>query len=494
MKKAIVIGAGLGGLSCAIRLAHAGFAVTVLEQQSSAGGKLQRIQSGQYVFDRGPSTITMPAAFEQLFRSVGRQMDDYIKMYPLLQGTSNYFADGNKVIFNSDAAEMEEQIAAYSSEDARQYRAFMSESASLYQLAERHFMNRLLVSWQDKLHPSLLAALWRVKPFQTLDQLLRKYFRHPHTLAMFGRFATYVGSNPAKAPAIFAMLPHLEIVRGTYGISGGTYSLVQGLVQMAKEFGVDIRTSVRVNQIVTRQGRVVGVETEDATYEADTVIANGDALTTYRDLLAEEHRPEMKDQKLKQYEPSLSGYVIMAGMNRQYTQLQHHNVFFPQQYGSEFDDIFIKGIAPIDPAIYVCHSGYSEAGMAPIGGSNLFILVNAPYTSARWSWEEQHKPYGRYIVSKLSEYGLDQLETQADVLMTYHPEQLERDTSAFYGSIYGISSNTIKQTFMRPSNRAKLKGLWFVGGTTHPGGGTPLVVTSGQLVAESIIKQSRFDI
>lgn len=490
MKKVIVIGGGIGGLSAAARLAHGGYSVTVLEQQAAVGGKLQRIALGDYRFDRGPSTITMPHAFRSVFASVGRRMEDYVTMYRLETGTRNRFGDGTIVDLSSDLSRMEEQLAAYSPEDAKQYRAFMKESEALYLQAEQHFMNSMLLSWKDKLQPGLAAAFVRIRPLTKLNALLKSYFRHPYTHALFGRYATYVGSEPGRSPAIFAMLPHVEAALGIYGVRGGTYSIVDGLLRLAQELGAEVRTSIRVQRIVSQGGHIAGVETDDGFMPADIVLANGDVLSVCRNLISEEARPSMPDKRINRYEPSLSGFVLLAGIRRQYEQLHHHTVFFPESYGSEFEDIFRRGIAASDPAIYICHSGYSEPGMSPEGGSNLFILANAPYTSNKWRWEREAEAYRSSLMSKLAGYGIEGLEHEAEALAVYTPEQLERDTSAFRGAIYGISSNSARQTFFRPSNRGDLKGLWFAGGTTHPGGGTPMVAMSGLLTAEAIIKES----
>lgn len=486
MKSAIVIGAGLGGMSAALRLAKAGVKVKVLEQQPQVGGKLQRIVENGYLFDRGPSTITMPEAFERVFQSVGKRMEDYMELYRLEEGTRNYFSDGNIVDFSADPTAMEQQIGSYSTHDASQYRAFLKQSSSLYYLAQEQFMNRLLLDWKDKLSLRMLKALIKVRPLTTLNTLLKEHFTHPNTLSMFGRFATYVGSAPAQAPAIFAMLPYLEASLGVYGVKGGTYSIVAAMRRLGEELGVEYFTSARVSKICTHNGKVSGVETNVGDFSTDLVIANGDLISVCRDLLDTKDRPSMTNRKINSYEPSLSGLSILIGIKKKFSLLKHHTVFFPEHYSDEFHSIFNRLEPAIQPAIYICNSSYSEPVLAPEGASNLFVLVNAPYTSNKFNWTDKKADYCNHILNRLETLGISGLH-DAEVLMSYSPEQLEADTSAYKGAIYGVSSNSARQTFMRPSNRGDVKGLWFVGGTTHPGGGTPLVTTSGQLVAEAIL-------
>ncbi|MFI2855725.1 phytoene desaturase family protein [Paenibacillus sp. JSM ZJ436] len=487
-RTAIIVGAGLGGLSCAIKLASSGYQVTVLEQQDQVGGKLQRVQENGYYFDRGPSTITMPQAFERVFADSGRKMEDYLQLIPLDPHTRNFFADGLTVDMTLDIASLEQQIAKYSPEDASRLRGFLSESAALYHQADRHFLNTLMLDTSSKLSPSLVSAFLRIRPLTSLQKLLARYFRHPNTLMMFGRYATYVGASPYRAPAIFGMMAHLEGM-GVYGVKGGTYSIPQAFRKVAEELGVDIETGVRVQQLIIEGKRVTGVETEEKTYRADVVVMNGDVLSACRDLIPELKRPGMRNARIASYEPSISGLTALIGVRRKYDHLLHHNVFFPERYAAEFEHIFDQRKPPQEPTAYICYSGYTEAGMAPEGGSNLFLLLNAPYTSPEWSWEQDGKAYQASILTRLDSLGLDGIQ-EAEVLRWYTPEDLERDTSAFRGAIYGISSNSARQTFARPSNRLKeLDRLWFVGGTTNPGGGTPLVTLSGQLVAQEIINQ-----
>ncbi len=489
-RRAMIIGAGFGGLSCAIGLATEGYEVTVLEKQPTIGGKLQSLELDGYHFDRGPSTITMPHVFRSVFERAGRQMEDYVQLYELEPRTRNVFADGHVVDLSRSAEYTAEQIAAYSPEDARNYGRFLQEASAMYREADEQFLNTLLLSWRDKLKPSMGRSLLRVRPLATLQTLLKRYFRHPHTLMLLGRYATYVGASPYQAPAIFAMLAHVEAVDGVYGVRGGTSNIVRGMARLAGELGVTIQTNTEVTRIKVHAGQVSGVETNQGDYAAPLVIVNGDVLSASRMLLSEQERPSLPDRRIDAYEPSLSGFVTLAGVPKRYDRLLHHTVFFPEHYEPEFQSIFTQKTAPTDPTLYICHSGHSEPDMAPDGASNLFILANAPYTSTQWNWQEQQAAYSDRIASMLESYGLTDIRS-GPVWQHYTPADIERDTYAHRGAIYGISSNGAKQTFFRPGNRSPdIQGLWYVGGTTHPGGGTPIVALSGQLVAKHIASQS----
>lgn len=488
-QRAIIIGAGLGGLSCAVTLAVRGWEVIVLERQPTIGGKLQRIQEGGYTFDRGPSTITMPQIFRDVFQQAGAAMEDYVELYELEPRTRNVFADGTVVNLSKNPDKMVDQIAVYSPDDARSYVSFLQESAVLARHANEQFLNRLMLTNKDKLALPLIRSFLRIRPQVKLHSLLRRYFKHPNTLAMMGRYATYVGASPYQAPSIFAMLPSVEAEGGVYGVRGGTYKLAEAIAKLAVELGVVIHTEQEVTRILVKNKRVSGVETANEQLEAAVVIANGDMLSINRMLLDETARRHMSNQKIAGYEPSLSGFVTLAGVPRTYPILHHHTVFYPSHYAEEFVNIFERRLPPSEPTIYICHSGYSEPGMAPKGSSNLFILTNAPSVSPNWDWSREKEAYGEKLIERLACLEVSGLE-HSDVLRYYTPQQLAHDTYAYKGAIYGISSNSMKQTFFRPSNRSRdVDGLWYVGGTTHPGGGTPMVTLSGRLVGEYIASQ-----
>ncbi|MFE8700769.1 phytoene desaturase family protein [Cytobacillus sp. FJAT-54145] len=488
MKKTIIIGGGLGGLSCAINLAVNGYRVTLIEKEAELGGKLTREVHGDYSFDLGPSTITMMSAFDEVFKAAGRKREDYLTVYPINPMTRNIFADGSIVDLSSNIEQMEEQISRYSKEDARQYRSFLQESNRLYTISEQEFLNRLLVRKRDRFNYNLIKGFIGIQPFTSIQNLLEEYFQHPNTLAMFGRYATYVGSSPYQTPAVFSMMAHLEGSLGIYGIKGGTYYIVEAFEKLANEVGVTIKKNEQVKKICVSNKKVTGIETDHGFYEADQVVANGDALAIYRELIEENDRPSMTNKEIDRIEPSLSGFVMLLGVKKQFSLLKHHTVFFPEDYQREFIDLFDQKRAVEDPTIYICYSGYSDSELCSKGKSNLFVLVNAPAQTKHVHWDELKDNYASRIKTKLENKGLINLVDSVEIQKLSTPDNLQKRTGAYKGAIYGMSSNSFRQAFFKVNNKAKdIGGLWFVGGSTHPGGGTPIVTKSGQLVAKAII-------
>ncbi|QJC53956.1 phytoene desaturase [Paenibacillus albicereus] len=498
-RRIAVVGGGLGGLSCAIHLAAQGCRVTLLEKEPELGGKLQRVEADGYRFDNGPSTLTMQPVFDAVFEAAGRRREDYVRFRPLDPIARNRFADGTVVDLTSDAERMEAQIAAYSPEDARNYRAYMRESARLHALAEREFLSGLILDWKDRLRPSLLAGFARIRPLASMERTLRSYFRHPNTLAMFGRYATYVGSAPRQTPAVFNMMAHIEAGGGggVFAAEGGSYAIVEAYARLARELGVDIRTGAEVRRIAVLHGRAAGVETDSGFVRADAVVLNADPLQALRRLVPELHRPSMPDRRLDRPEPSVAGFVLLLGVRGELDGLLHHNVFFPDDYEAEFDDLFRRRELPADPAVYVCRSGAGGAAEAGPGNgrTSLFALVNAPAQRDGLDYEALRHSYAQRVLDRLEAHGLsgiaERTATEAGGLRrVLTPDDLARRTGAWRGAIYGMSSNRPSQAFFRfPSRDRDIRGLWYAGGSTHPGGGTPIVTIGGRLVAERLLEE-----
>ncbi|WP_058305856.1 phytoene desaturase family protein [Gracilibacillus massiliensis] len=484
MKKVIIVGAGLGGLSAAITLAYHGYRVEILEKNKVVGGKLQERNVKGYHFDLGPSTITMKHVFEELFAQCGRNINDYLTFYPIKAGTMNYFDDGSAVPTSTIKQNVQKAIAQYSKEDAEQYLSFLNDSETFYQIAESQFLNRLLYRFSDKWSPTLIKNFAKIKPFTTYQDWLKQYFTHPNTLQLFGRYATYVGSSPYQTPAIYGMMAHVETNLGIYGVTGGTYQIANAMRQLAEELGVQIHYQQEVTKMVVQNSKVIGVEVDEEKIYADQVVANIDALTVYDKLLPTDKR------NVEKIEPSLSGFALLLGINKRFDKLQHHQVYFTNDYQKEFDQLFKKKELVDDPTIYICNSGYDDLSLIPnANASNLFVLVNTP-SETKHDWETIKNRYTDHLLDLLEQKGLTNLRDHIEYLEVMTPKDLKHQTGAFQGAIYGASSNSFKQAFFRLPNKAKeVDRLWFVGGSTHPGGGTPIVTRSGKLVAEAIIKE-----
>ncbi|MFJ7829219.1 phytoene desaturase family protein [Peribacillus sp. NPDC097284] len=493
MKKVIIIGGGLGGLSSAITLAHAGFHVELYEKNRHFGGKMMPIQLGDYSFDFGPNTITMPSVFKQVIEQTGERADDYFEMIKLENHTRNIFPDGTHFDFSSNQQTVLSQLQKVDPAGARHYDSFIKEITRLFKLSERYFLPRTFRSWRDYTSPSLGAAMMRVRPLQTLDSFFRSYFSNPRIIEAYNRYATYIGSSPFQAPATFAMIAYLEMVEGVYYVKGGNVKIAEAFASLAKKMGVSLHSESQVKKVLVADNKATGVELQNGEkVMADHVIMNADLLKAYPELVAEKDRPSFKNDKVDKIDPSISAFVILAGINKRFTQLKHHTVYFSDDYQQEFNDLFVNKKYSAKPTIYICNSSHTDPGRSP-KGDNLFILVNAPALPPNGKLQIEPVAYKKLIFETLSSHGLDLTQHIVEEKIIT-PSDIAAQFGAHRGALYGVSANRKKDAFLRPQNTSKdIKNLYFVGGSTHPGGGSPMVTISGLNVARSIIKMEQYN-
>ncbi len=487
MKKVIVIGGGLGGLSAAITLASKGFTVTLLEKNSHLGGKLMPVQLGQASFDFGPNTITMPKVFQEVISQTGEDPSNYMEFVKLDTHTRNYFPDGSCFDFSSDKEKMVDQLAKLDPVGAKNYASFLKEITRLYKLGEAQFFRRTFTSTKDYLSPGLAASFSRVRPLQSLHGFHQNYFSNPFIIQALDRYATYIGSSPYVSPATFGLIAYLELVEGVYYTKGGNSKIADGFEMAARKMGVTIRTDCKVTSIEVKNKQAVSVSTEDGeNYPADSIVMNADLLAAYPALVNEVDRPHFTDKKAKSYEPSISAYVLLAEMNKRHSELLHHTVYFSNDYQKEFESLFQAKKYASDPTIYLSNSSYTEKEKSP-NGDNLFILVNAPATSNDTTGIPEN--YKDHIYNTLAQKGLS-LKDHVLTEKVITPEDIQSKFGAFRGALYGVASNRKMDAFFRPRNKsADIGNLYFVGGSTHPGGGSPMVTLSGLNVGKVIAER-----
>ena len=431
----------------------------------------------------------MPFVYQELWQAAGKRFEDYIELLPVEPITRYFYPDTAHTVFDaSDSmAAMNAAIQKLEPRDVAAYFRFMSYSRRLYDLTAEPFLFNGLNGLRDWLRLKPINS-FKLDPFRTVHGAVSSFFKDPRLVQLFDRYATYNGSSPYLAPATLNIIPYVELGMGGWYVIGGLYALARAYRQLAEELGVTIRTGpeYEVAQILQQDGKVRGVRLKNGQeIAADSVIANTDVAYTYNHLL----KDTKLARKFARLEPSCSGFVLFLGVNKQWRQLAHHNILFSQDYRREFQDIFERKVPPSDPTIYICWTGHTEPQNAPPGHSNLFVLVNAPYLSEAFDWQTQDvtRRYRDLIVARMEQFGLEGLSGAIEVENVMTPHDLAQRYNAERGAIYGLSSNNRLSAFLRPPNRSsRYKGLYFVGGSTHPGGGVPLVTLSAKIVAKLI--------
>ncbi len=484
----VVIGSGLGGLSAAIRLAASGRRVVVLEQNASVGGKMGELRQEGFRWDTGPSVITMRHVLEELFKSAGRRLEDYLTLQPIEPLTRYFFPDGKILDISQDKGRTLEHIAQFDERDVDGYRRFLDYVARLYRVVGPVFIYDRPPALTRIFKVSPLDAL-RVDGLRSMSQAIEGYVRSPYVRQLLGRFATYVGASPYLAPATLNVIAHVELNMGVWYPQGGVYALARAVERLAQELGVEIRTHCPVQSIEVQDRRARGVRLADGTYlPAKAVIANLDVTTVYEKMLPPEPAIRKRMMSLQKTPSSCSGFILLLGVRGEHPQLKHHNIFFSSDYRREFEQIFKLGIPPQEPTIYVSITQRSTPEDAPPGCENWFVLVNAPPLGPAWDWRREAERYAGGLLDQLARRGFDvrnKLEYQGIIT----PKDLEGMSGARGGALYGTSSNSRWAAFRRPHNRAQeVKGLYFAGGTVHPGGGVPMVILSGKVASELLLE------
>jgi phytoene desaturase len=484
----IVIGAGIGGLSTAIRLAAAGNQVTIYEKNERVGGKMYIAEQDGFRWDTGPSVITMRHVFEDLFAVAGCKLDDYITFLPVDPLTRYFYPDGTQIDATNDVQAMTERIEQIAPGDGRGYQKYLKYAAKIHEVTGPVFI------YDKPPSPESFAKVppwqWlKADPMRTMSGAINSFVKSDKMRQLLGRFATYVGGSPYDAPATLNVIADVELSGGVWYPQGGIYAIAEGMARLAAELGVEINTNSPVKRIITEDRTVIGVELTNGTQcQAKAVIANADVTAVYAHLLPQEPAIQQRLKTLQGFPPSCSGFVLLLGVDKQFPELAHHNIFFSRDYPAEFDAIFQHGMPPKDPTIYISITSKTDADHAPNGAENWFVLVNAPPVNGRFDWEQHADAYRDRILNKLTKYGID-VRDHIISEQRITPGNLERMSGAWRGALYGQSPNSRWTAFRRPHNRCPdVQGLYFAGGTTHPGGGVPMVTLSGKVAAELVLE------
>ena len=491
MARVVVIGAGVGGMAAAARLAVKGHQVTILEQSLKPGGKLAGYTRDGFVFDTGPSLFTLPAVYRDLFLKTGSALEDNVDLQPLDIGFGYHFADASAVVMPGfDSARCADALGDQLGGNAStEWRALMARAARVWDVTRRPFLESPLEGTR-----TLARMAWRVgdlrtvSPWKSLRGLSRDYLSDDRLVTLVDRYATYAGSDPRRAPAALITIPYVEETFGAWHLGGGLFTLADALHRRCVERGVDVRLGTDVSRVTLDGGRVSGVGLRSGeALPADIVVSDADARHLYADLV-DDPRAGKPRRALRRTTPSLSGFVMLLAVRGRTPGIAHHNVWFPSDYDAEFDAIFGRDARPVaDPTIYACVP--DDPLMRPDDDhESWFVLVNAPRHgtdgpgAVDWSAPGVATTYASDVLDTLARRGVDLRERILwSELRT--PADLERETRSPGGSIYGTSSNGARAAFLRPANQSPVAGLYLVGGSAHPGGGLPLVGMSADIVA-----------
>ena len=484
--KAIVVGSGFGGLACAIRLAVKGYDVTVLEKRDKPGGRAYVFEQDGFTFDAGPTIITAPFLFEELFTLAGRRIEEYARLFPIDPFYEIRFHDGERFRYTGDAERMRAEVARLSPEDVAGYETFMTKSRAIF---EKGFVELGHVPFHDpwtmvKTVPSLI----RLESYRSVLGLVKKHVRSEKLRQVFSFHPLLVGGDPQHAPAIYALICFLERQWGVHFAEGGMGAVVRGMVKLLEDLGGKVRLSCPVERIVVESQRVRGVRVAGGEeIAADLVVCNSDVSWTYQKLIAPEHRPHNSDRKLQRMRYSMGLFLIYFGTRRTYPDLAHHTIVLGPRYEALLDDIFKHKRLAADMSLYLHAPTRSDASLAPPGHECFYVLSPVPNLAGGIDWESVKHRYRDAIYDVLER---DCVPGLRDALVTerlFTPVDFETELLSWLGAGFSFEPVLTQSAYFRGHNVCPdIANLYFVGAGTHPGAGLPGVLSSAK-VTDSLI-------
>jgi len=490
----VVVGAGMGGLAVAARLAAQGHRVHVVEQAAVAGGKLARYERDGSVYDTGPSLLTLPAVYRDLFLKTAvhradARLEDNVDLQALDPAFAYQWADGTRALLPGAGTKRVAAAlgASLGGDAAGEWTRFIGRAADIWETTRVPFLQTPLRSADLLLLSRRLGDVRTVAPWRSLRGLGGQYLTDPRLRTLLDRYATYTGSDPRRAPGALAVIPYVEQTFGAWHLGGGVAELARAVHERCLQRGVTFTFGHLVTRVVIDAGHAVGVELDDGRrLAADVVVSDVDASSLYEDLV-DDPRARRPLRKLRRATPSFSGFVLLLAVEGRTDGIAHHNVWFPDDYDAEFDAVF-AGRTATDPTVYACIP--DDPLMRPADDTeSWFVLVNAPRHApghgTDWRADGAREAYAEHILAVLARRGVD-LRRRLRWYETRAPDDLQQATLSPGGSIYGSSSNGARSAFLRPANRSPVTGLFLVGGSSHPGGGLPLVGLGAAIVAEQV--------
>ncbi len=489
-----VIGGGLGGLAAACVLAVRGHKVVLCEASGWLGGKATELHRGGFRFDMGPTILTVPSVLRRIFQEADRDLDDYLDLIRLDPQWRCFFADGSALDLEESVDRMTEQVGSG-------YRDFIALSQRLHRVSEQHYFWKSIGGIGDMIDlkggfsPQILGDVLAMRLGRSVAGTVRKYAADPRVAQMLDHFTQYVGSCPSQSPAVLCGIAHMQTSEGVWYPRGGTRAVPEALTRLADELGVELRTDCKVRRILVNDANAVtGIETDDGeVIDVAGVVSNADSVRTLRELLNETApRGVRRFDRRRTYEPACSGVVLYLGLNRRYSHLLHHDFVFSRDPEEEFDFIYRKGEPAPDPTCYLAATSRTDPATAPPGGEALYVLVHTPYLRPHHDWNAMLPRYRRVILDKLKTTGgMPDIEERIVFESALTPQDIHDRYRVLNGAIYGLASHGKWFGAFKPANRSRdVKGLYFAGGSAHPGPGMPMVLMSGWIAADALDQDS----
>jgi phytoene desaturase len=479
-----IIGSGFGGLSAAIRLAAQGHRVTIFEKSDQPGGKAYVLRRNGFTFDTGPTVVTVPFLFDELWAAAGRTRSDYFELRPCDPYYRLFNHQGRSLDYNGDEAFILDQIAQWEPKDCDGYRRFMASTKPIFEKGFVELADQPFLHFSDMLR--VAPDLLRLRADLSVYQYVSQFISHDFLRRCFSFHPLFIGGNPFDASSIYAMVHYLEREWGVHYAVGGTGAIVAAMVRLFTELGGTLQLNSAVEQILVEGRRVAGVRLADGqVHRADIVVSNADSAYTYQKLIAPQHRRWYPDWRLNLAKYSMSLVVLYIGTDRRYTDcgLVRHNIIFGERYQGLLNDIFNAGRLAPDFSLYLHMPSLTDRELAPEGCEAFYVLVPVPNLRSGIDWAIHARPFRNAVVQFLEQQYLPDLSKHIVVESMVDPRHFADNQNGFFGSAFALQPTLVQSAWFRPHNRSEeFENLYFVGAGTHPGAGLPGVISSAVIV------------
>jgi phytoene desaturase len=479
----------VGGLAAAIRLRSMGFDVEVFEKNSVIGGRMGRLRGSGFTFDTGPTLLLMTDVYRELFEFAARELDDYVELVPLSPNYRVHFGDGDTMVISPSLPELIPELERIEPGVTPRFYRFLEESCLKYRIGRKEFVERDFESAGDFFGARNLRLLLKTRAVNNYYRSVSKFFRTDKLRQAFSFQTMYLGLSPFEAPAVYALLPYTELAEdGLWFPRGGMYSLVEGLGRLAGELGVSIHLRSTVEKIVVTKDRATGVRVDGEEIGADAVLANADLPYVYRSLLPESALKDFRMRPRERLKYTASAFMLYLGLGCDYDHLLHHNVYLSKDYRENFEAIFRHGRLPADPSFYANVASRTDPAAAPEGMAALYVLVPVPHLGPGVDWESEGGTFKERVYGLLEEkMGMEDIRQRIAFEKIRTPQDWKRDYNLEVGAAFGIGHGISQVGYFRPPLASRsIGGLYFVGASTRPGTGVPLVTIGARLAAERI--------
>lgn len=490
-ERAIVIGSGFGGLAAAVRLRAKGYRVTVLEAGDQAGGRARVFHADGFTFDAGPTVVTAPYLFDELFDVLGRKREDYVTFRPVDPFYRCSFADGTHFDYVGDEQRLLEQIHAMSPGDVDGYRKLVAHAQRIFDVGYTQLADKPFGRLSDMLR--IVPDLMRLSAHQSVYSLVAKYIQDERLRQVLTFEPLLIGGNPMRAPGIYLLIHWLERKWGVHYAMGGTGAIVRGIVSLLEEHDVEVRLNSPVERITTENGRATGVVLEGGKrMYADIVVSNADPTLVYSRMLDPRHLRHETPKKALKRRQSMSLFVGYFGTNVQYQNTRHHTIVLGPRYRDLLEDIFERKVLADDFSLYLHRPGASDPNMAPPGKDAFYVLSPVPNQKSGIDWSARSEEYFDAILKTLEERELPGLRSNLATRLSVDPRYFENELRSHQGAAFGLEPVLTQSAYFRYHNQsADISGLYFVGASTHPGAGMPGVLCSAKVLERQVPNATR---